>query len=137
MSACIASILDIPLSEVPYFVGMGERWFAGIISWLRERNLCIARYHPRCGRVGAEAGLGFEGIPKGWSLMSGPSVRGSWGHMVVAFDGQLFHDPHPEGGGLKDNIVWDYMQIVPHGTPDPEGGYVLDWTDLTEEEQQT
>jgi hypothetical protein len=42
-SACVASLLEIPLSEVPYFMGDGPieqeyDWFNPFLAWLRERG---------------------------------------------------------------------------------------------------
>jgi len=51
---------------------------------------------------------GADGAPDplvaalGYHTITGLSPRGDWQHVVVGRAGQIEHDPHPEGGGLRD-----------------------------------
>ena len=92
--ASIASLLEIPLSEVPHFYGDGEQqgWFK-FREWLRERyDMEVATFPPHTG--GAIKFL--EGC---YYLVSGWTVRGT-NHMCVGRDGHVIHDPHPSKAGL-------------------------------------
>jgi hypothetical protein len=84
-SACVASILELPLSEVPYFMGWtkaeGSLWFARFVEWLRPRGL-----YPMCFN-------GCAWVPDGFHILSGRSPRGDFDHSVVAFGGVVPLDP--------------------------------------------
>lgn len=136
-SACIASILDLPLSEVPVFTTFKEKWFGKVRSWLKDRNLKMLLFRPEWD--GGQIIPNTITKPQGWSIASGDSVRGPWRHSVVCFDGDVFHDPHPSGAGLAFTSytypdgsmevftgVEEYMQLVHYEIPDdcaPEGGF--------------
>lgn len=49
-------------------------------------------------------------IPKGLSIVTGLSPRNIH-HCCVALDGEIIHDPHPDGGGVKDIV--EYEIIIP------------------------
>ena len=88
----IASVLDLPLDEVPHFVDVDERfhtenWFEYTWNWLNAR------------------GYQLERIPRHlytneYYFVSGPSPRGNWYHVVIYRNGKMVHDPHPEGTGI-------------------------------------
>lgn len=42
LRACVASLLDLPLSEVPHFSAHTEGWFLKLGLWLQARGICIA-----------------------------------------------------------------------------------------------
>ena len=96
LQAALASYLDLPLAEVPHFVQdehdhPGEpEWdsWARECQWLRARGLHVVLGDPEPGE---------------YALASGPSPR-SKGiyHIVINLDGQLAHDPHPDGTGLLE-----------------------------------
>lgn len=96
-SACIASILEIPLAEVPRFMNVS----AALMRWLAERGLSATLYYSD------------EFVPPGYSIAAGPSKRFAGRmHACVAFDGVVVHDPHFSREGLPFGIV-DYVAI--HG----------------------
>jgi len=93
LQACLASVLEISIDDVPE---PDER------NWLNECNDWLAQF-----------GLALHWleyndlfIPRGYSILSGDSPRGSCHHSVVAKDGELIHDPHPDRTGLKDLSDW-------------------------------
>lgn len=99
-SACLASILEIPLGEVPHF--WGPRW-PDFLQWLADRGLAMTLYHKRLY------------VPPGYSIAGGPSVRfAGQMHACVAFDGLIIHDPHPSREGLPLGVA-EYVVI--HGIP--------------------
>ena len=94
-SACVASILEIPLEEVPRF--MRVSW--PFLRWLAGRGLSASLYK----RV--------DYIPPGYSIATGPSMRFAGKmHACVALDGIVIHDPHPSREGLPFGVV-DYIVI--------------------------
>ena len=99
-AACLASLLECSIEEIPDFSPAACRkrgsgavpWWAFCDGWLRnEHNLALlmilgpneqslvmrSAHH-------IVSGMGPRGIP----------------HSVIALDGDIVHDPHPEGGGL-------------------------------------
>jgi hypothetical protein len=100
-SACIASILEISLRDVPHFLGPRQPWFS---QWLAGRGLRASLYQSDTY------------MPWGFSIAGGPSARFAGRmHACVAFDGVVVHDPHPSRDGLPLGVV-EYVVI--HGCPD-------------------
>jgi hypothetical protein len=76
-AACIASLLDLPLSEVPNFCGEPERndnWFKDTDEWLKQRGYRI---------IGFEGATGISMGEGAYALVTGPSPRGNFSHVVV------------------------------------------------------
>jgi hypothetical protein len=121
-SACVASILDLNLVDVPYFMGAEEgKWPELFFAWLSERGLQPDYYgHPDwCVAESAPS----RDIPKGYSIMSGWSPRhANTLHSVVARDGVMVHDPNPSRAGLNGGAI-DFITIVPAGTPEAAAAY--------------
>ncbi len=101
VSACIASILEISIKEVPHFLlnKKGEPDEAGAYfrmdDWLKSRGFFRRRFvcYP---------GWEKDITPIGFHMIGGPSPRlKNLGHMVVGFEGKLVHDPHPSRAGLS------------------------------------
>lgn len=90
--ACIASLLELPLDGVPNFAdGPRSRFWDRVDDWLESQGLQVLHINELNG---------FE--IKGYHIISGKSPRGNWRHATVGFQGEIVHDPHPEGGGLKE-----------------------------------
>ena len=97
LQACIASIFELPLSEVPNFIeyerGNSENLQA-MIEWLKP--------------------MGFKPLtlwfadwndlnnwkPPGYHMIYGYSERGIK-HAVVGYQGEMVFDPHPDNTGLS------------------------------------
>lgn len=102
--AVIASLLDLPISEVPHFAqddadGKQNFWLA-ITEFCRSKGYVFATFHGTF--VWAEDEI-FHGI-------SGPSPRAKGVfHAVVGRNGQVFFDPHPSRAGLAgDPSEWKF-----------------------------
>ena len=102
--AVIASLLDLPLTDVPHFVQIdadgGPNWWEHITTWLHARGLALYALDPADPRREPWAGEHYwvsGGSPRGY--FTGPDVF-SCLHAVVYRDEQLAHDPHPDGGGV-------------------------------------
>lgn len=97
--ACLASVLEVPISAVPHFALLGSRWHRVLDGYL--------------------AGLSREiewakGVPPNgiWAIATVQSPRSSdVKHSVIWKDGEIVHDPHPSraGGEGPDG----YFYLVP------------------------
>lgn len=102
-SACVASLLELPTSDVPYFMGNtekeGEEWFGRFEKWIKPHG-----FYP----VIFELLDGNKWRPSGLHILSGKSPRGDFPHSVIA-DGEenIIHDPHPSRDGIlsRDDVV--------------------------------
>lgn len=95
--AAIATLLQIPLSEVPEFNRSGDAsdFWESIESFLVERGLYV-RY--------------TSTHRPGTYLVSGPTVRGKGHHTVVYQDGVLVWDPHPSDAGVTEDVWCLYLE---------------------------
>ena len=98
-SACVASILELPIDDVPFF-GADELWWTRFSEWLEARNLYAVCLKHRAGRA-----------PVGYHILSGKSPRGEFLHSVVAKGEDIVHDPHPSRANIQDRV--DCIIIVP------------------------
>ncbi len=107
LQACIASILELSLSDVPNFVTHKD-WVFALVQFCEHLGLRPVFLDRRGGFVGKNMGYG-----QWYSVVSGQSPRGDYLHAVVAYDGEVIHDPYPSGGGkllsIKDEIVFVAM----------------------------
>lgn len=90
LQAAVASLLDLPLHEVPHFVDEeaydGLHWWTHWRRWCRDRDLVVLAAEPEPGE---------------YYLAGGPSPRGHGLHHVCVYrDDEMVWDPHPAGGGL-------------------------------------
>ncbi len=87
LSACVASILEMPTEAVP-LSGNGEDWWPRLLGWLVDRGLSATKIEGRSP-------------PRGYAIAFGPSPRlPGQGHTCVAYDGAVVHDPHPSRAGI-------------------------------------
>lgn len=106
MRACIASVLDLPISEVPHFAQLDAEGKGNF--WLMVAEFC------------AEQGYSFVTVPgriiwtndEVYHIISGPSPRRGH-HAVVGRNGQIVFDPHPSRAGLAgDPKDWHFDFLV-------------------------
>ena len=104
MQACVASILELPLEEVPDFCNIAseDTWFTQMQAWFEGHGLWYVEvrftYEPK--------------FPDGYYLVSGDGPRGLR-HVCVARAGEIVHDPHPphpDGSGVTN--VTEYGFVV-------------------------
>lgn len=119
--ACVASILEIPLSKVPDIQLLAEErdvwWGQALIDLFRDRGwglvLCNVHGWPRQERARL--------APQGHVIAGGPSPRARPdeedhpGHSVVYKDGELAHDPHPSREGLAGPPTEFWIPVPPQG----------------------
>lgn len=102
-SACIASLLELSIDDVPYFMGDfsepddGE-WFNRLNDWLRPRGFVALFFL-------------YQSLADFPSLcvLGGASSRGP--HSCVGRRGEIVWDPHPSRSGLTS--VEDVTILVP------------------------
>lgn len=105
LSACLASLLELPLEEVPNFVWHFKNNFGDAVQlWLRARGFAWLRIRmPKEIKTGDD--IRFHALPEVLCLATGKSPRGDYFHSVVGritggHNFELVHDPHPSGKGL-------------------------------------
>jgi hypothetical protein len=87
-SACVASIMDLPIDDVPNFENSGSgSWFVCASEWLAARGHHLVQLFPGQEFTGYHIGCGLS--PRGYR------------HSVVYRAGEPVHDPHPDGAGLE------------------------------------
>lgn len=108
LSACLATVLDVPLDEVPVFVAEQD-WFGSLTSWLDGRGFALVFLQ---FSAGSWPWIPPSGLPL---VVGGPSPRGAFGHAVVAEWGddgmRVVHDPHPSRAGLGGDLNRVYVLV--------------------------
>lgn len=119
LQASLATLLGLPLDEVPHFAEMDD-WEPAMQSWLSERDHVWVK-------------VSVMDVPKGmYCILTGVSPRGIDHAVVGVGDGDsvaLVHDPHPSRDGLTTtkkawlispfpNIEWA-GSLVEAPTPEP------------------
>lgn len=106
-SACVASILELDVEQVPYFMADPvEEWMRRLEAWLDSI---------KCGLYPVLVPVSDEWYPAGYYVLSGQSPRkpedaGAL-HSVVARGREVVHDPHPSRDGLLTHQ--DAVLLVP------------------------
>ena len=106
-TACLASVLEIALEDLPSFRArpgesepeIGLRWNTAHQEWMGSRGLrqIVVRCASDLGdAIVIAGGKGPRGLP----------------HSVVWQGGRCIHDPHPDGGGLV-GAPEDYTILFP------------------------
>lgn len=97
--ACIASLLDFPIEEVPHVCdGKPEddrTWYTEFTDWLAPLGLIYLEFGVGPGWAESFAAAGGESF----HIISGRSPRGHL-HAIVGRNGEPFFDPHPSKAGL-------------------------------------
>lgn len=83
LQACIASILELSLDEVPHFSAEGPYWWE-----------CLSEFLDRYGLEPVQIGTTYR--VTGYRILTGLSPRGNFLHSVVALGKNVVHDPHPD-----------------------------------------
>jgi hypothetical protein len=123
-ASCVASLLDLPLSDVPNFVEAADM-DAAARNWLAERGYVYVRLcFPDPESL---AHTYFEsGMVPIYCILSGisPRVRADgspkWHAVVGQVSGygiKIAHDPHPSRAGLKEDGHRWVSFLVPAGVP--------------------
>lgn len=120
-SACVASILEIDLADVPYFMGESftddGSWWDRFTSWLTERGMRADYYVPGQNIDISKAGWPDEPYiatgrtPRDCPAWRAEFVKIPWPehepflHSVVYASGELIHDPHPSRAGILGDVT--------------------------------
>jgi len=111
-AACLASILEVPYEEVPDLSGYGVShdpnggWVKVIRDWLGGYGLAVIQFEHTTDTV----------LP-GWQVMIGKSPHCGWNHAVVAYEGEMVHDPHKSRAGVlplyeNGNVAFEYFIVI-------------------------
>lgn len=106
-TACVASLFDKPLSDVPNFIEFGVNWWGEFTRFVLDQGgevegLIKPRNYPS-----DELWNEFDG----YMIVGGGSPRGiSNGHAVIYRYGEPFFDPHPSNDFLTE--VEEYYIIT-------------------------
>jgi hypothetical protein len=102
MQACVASVFELPLEDVPNFMRDGPDSFNRILNnWLSRRGL-----------VSLDARFEDEVTQDCYMIACGDSLRGDVKHAVVYYNGKMVHDPHPDREGVKDEGLTYTLFVV-------------------------
>lgn len=115
LSACLASILEIPLQLVPDFAAdtdSDEEFLLAVDAWLAKKGL---RYR--------QVAVG-ETAPVGYHTTEGLSPRGGQ-HAVVAKDGAPVWDPHPPDGTGRGLVRPERYGVLEATARDQKPGEVI------------
>lgn len=93
MSACLASLFELRIEEVPNFHDAAESdagWWAELRKWLRNKGYGVL-----------SVSLSEDALPcmDGYLIVCGQSTRDR-SHATIWKKGSMVHDPHPDGTGL-------------------------------------
>jgi len=110
VAACIATMLQLPLSRVPHFVEFGITWgdsddltggpgSGGNAWWGMLHGFVLGRGYWIQERPADE----LCSYPGELVLVAGRSPRGLM-HQVIYRDGVLWHDPHPSRDGILEVV---------------------------------
>ena len=109
LQACIASIFDQTIDEVPNFIEFSS-YAEGIADFVQKHfQLTFVKINLPKGE------LDFEVKHVPLVLAAGKSPRGNFKHVVVGQiigkKVELVHDPFPNGEGIEGNPVWIGMFV--------------------------
>ena len=100
LSACVATLLDVKVSDVPIFLDERDP-YDGI--WLERLDRWLADHHGlHVSQIEIDVSSPEElslFAPDFPYVLCGTSIRGR-DHAVVAIGGEVVHDPHPSRTGL-------------------------------------
>lgn len=102
-SAVVASMLHLPIEEVPLFAAYEEGvWLKELNRWLFQYNLCYIAIQLDSAETAIEwiQNLGIKNL---YHEAAGDSPRfPGTGHSTIGKDGMCIFDPHPEGTGVTN-----------------------------------
>ena len=130
MAACVASIFELPLRDVPHFAEHNATenasdWFGMFWKFVSQRGYDVVPYYISGLLDGKERPLlDFNDLPPHlkklilhpYYLQCGPAARG-FSHATVGWNGQTIHDPHPSRAGLiRTDSYYLFAKRTPQDT---------------------
>lgn len=102
--ACLASLLDCSLEEVPPLQDMGEKYIQPFWDFLNQRGYDFDGsyvFNEARGRNWMHLNSVSQGIDR-YFIVGGKSHRPhvTRGHACIMRDGNIVHDPHPSRAGI-------------------------------------
>ena len=103
-TACLASLLDIPIEQVPYFPPYEDDWFDIFLSFLETNNF---EFKGIFDISTTPQWKEFKGID-GYVIVGGKSPRNVNNHHGVIYKlGEPYFDPHPDNTFItEEEDVW-------------------------------
>jgi len=101
-AACLASIFELNIDDIPDF-GKRSNWYDNFIKWCVEA-LDLYPIDIDINKSDIE--------PRGYYIVNGKSLNGDFRHSVVAKDGEIIHDPHPEGALKNTQTYTMFLKII-------------------------
>lgn len=109
LQACVASLLEVPLEEIPNFT-----------DWMNwddyDDNSWWTKYEDFMEQFGLQPiGIDPNGNwkPRGWHMIVGKSPRHDCDHVIVAYNGEPEHDPYPGGNcELQSKAAYEFFVVV-------------------------
>lgn len=104
LAACIASVLEVSLDSVPNYISEPD--------WEERYDDLLSGWGYRLQSLTWDE-ITSQRLRGCWLIGGGKSPRGIE-HAVLIMDGEIVHDPHPEGGGLVEiEYVTAFVAIDP------------------------
>jgi hypothetical protein len=105
LQACMASLLDLPLEEVPHFIEC-DSYPMNFHRWLESKGLTSVSFK--------QPDIDGRSTFWGHHIICGPSPRFGL-HAVIGLNGNPFFDPHPSNDMLKPDSEkeWTYLFVFP------------------------
>lgn len=102
LAACVASIFEIPIDQVPAWEEMGEEWSDSFLQFIEESGYEYEGSYVVNGGTWGDMLQWSAGVD-GYFIVGGKSPRSyvQRGHAVIYRNGEMVHDPHPSGDGLS------------------------------------
>ncbi len=100
LHACIASLLELPLTDVDFPLAVQGNWVRPMQDWLAARGFFYSETPAK--------GVPYFWLPGPLCILCGPSPRlpTPFQHAVVGrvngYAHEVVHDPHPSRAGLTD-----------------------------------
>ena len=106
LRACVASVLDLGLDDVPHFAWgiysddpadggtMGEH----LKLWLRGRGIGLLVYSIKADTLGEVLAWSLQNNPESYFILGGGTPSGN-GHACVVRAGKVVHEPSPDNDG--------------------------------------
>lgn len=103
LRAGLATLLELTLEEVPH---IGRKLWP-------SHDAAVEAFLGEHGMYSFPVGVGYKHLLKGYCLAIGQSPRHpDENHVVVYKDGEFWHDPHPDGGGLVEVSHFSVMAAL-------------------------
>lgn len=111
-AACIASLLEVELDEVPAITladleDVGA-WWRRLGAYLAKQGLYLLKVPAGAGHWSGAAGSDQEEL---W-IACGKSPRSGVFHCVVCRGAEVVHDPHPSGRGIESVDTAEFLVLL-------------------------